>query len=338
MSADVQKSFRSPRWRTLVYVGAGDGSSIDEAEISELEHITLVEPHPDLAESLAERFKGKKSVKLLRAAVCPGGQPASLTLFNLAELSSLKTPTGITELFPGLRSIGQAAVETISLKSLIDLHIGAGKKPAALVLDAPGVEKDILLDAGHEALQSFEEIVVFAGERPLYQGAGTADEISKLLSDARFELVARTSDELGRIRLTFFNNRKLLELEKALANANASKEKAENETAELKTRREELKAERDKLRNERDEAKKAREKLEARLQELEAAVETSAKETKGLKAETKQLADKLASSEAEGDERRARNKALEEEVVRMEAQLQLISELMGKDRHGAKKQ
>jgi FkbM family methyltransferase len=341
--------FNWPRWRSLLYVGAGDGGNIEPTEMAGLDRVTLVEPHPDLSEALAKKFSGQKAIEVLRAAVCPSGKPASLTLFNLAELSSLRAPTGILNLFPGLRPIDEVFVETHSLESLLEMHSAEDEGLSALVLDAPGLEKDALGATSDETLQAFDEIVVFTGDQPLYDNAGTADEIISRLTRARFELATRSQDELGREQLTFLNNRKALALERSLVKSEAALEKLRTDYEKLQASNEalaqestSLKEKQDKLGSECDEAKKAREKSEAALEKLrtdyeklQASNEALAQEAKKLKAENKQFADTVATLESAGDEKAAHAQTLELEVVRMEAQLELIRELMRKDDHGA---
>jgi len=167
-----------PRPDTIVHVGAGLCSELDAWRGTGAGRIVLVEPNPELLPELRRRTAEDERVEILPFAVAAEGGEGTLQVFNLSEVSSLREPTGLRALLPGLEIVDQHQVETITIDELLEKIASDPEGENWLVVEAPGEEAVVIeyLEEG-ERLQWFDRIILRAGRATLYEGARSAEEL-----------------------------------------------------------------------------------------------------------------------------------------------------------------
>lgn len=269
--------------QTILHLGSGKCSELDSYLASDANRIVLVEANTSICGVLKKRCNNNERVELIAKAVSEQAN-AELNLFNYSKGSSLRKPTGLRRLFPGLQLKGQVPVETVKASELVDqLNLQAGEDNL-LVVDLPGEEYDTLKNlADHNQLLLFPEIKLYCGLDSLYENSKPASEIIRFLTDLGYETVEQSSDfdpdrpcfvlRLDPVKL---ENR---ELEKAVNQAKSElsrlrKEYAEKVASITQSRDEQAKlteeyaSEIDRLTNERDEQCRSNEEKQKQIDVL----------------------------------------------------------------------
>ncbi len=167
--------------------------------------MVLVEADEQLAKQLANRVGGLENVRVLHAAVA--AEPADRTYyrFNLPDVNSLRQPTGLRALYPGLRLVDEVSVTAQGIGLLLDSLDLDPDQANGLVIELAGEEAAVLeaLDAD-DRLHQFREIDLVAGRDALYEGGSPAREMLDWLSERGFEIQdedANTDSDRPRWRL-----------------------------------------------------------------------------------------------------------------------------------------
>ena len=183
---------------TVTYLGAGKGGPavLEACLASGARHILLTEPDPAQARDITRRGN-KDSRLILRQSAISGqtGQQPFYT-FNMHALSSLRKPTGLKEVFPGLREIGSSLVETMTMTEVLDslpleqqgLHI--------LAIDCPGEEGEIIAQLlQNPKFSAVSHIFLNAMAEVSYAGAEIAPVILETLYKDGWGLVAQDDQD-----------------------------------------------------------------------------------------------------------------------------------------------
>src|SRR5262249_43679531 len=99
-------------------------------------------------------------MELLGCAIAPTAGPMTWYRYNVRALNGLQPAVGLEEIFPRLRLLATATVETTSL---VELLLSLEPDPAAnnlLVLDVPGQEKALLKSLPVHVLAAFRWIAI----------------------------------------------------------------------------------------------------------------------------------------------------------------------------------
>ena len=242
--ADAASPIPAPpadRPRLILHLGAGEGGDLDAHLASGAAHVALVEPNPASLRRLRQRVAGRADVDVHPLAVAAETGRATLTVFNLTPLSSLRPPTELTTLFPGLRPVATPEVATTDMADLLALlptpdpalDPGSDTGPAApagarewLVIDTPGEEATVLdglARAGAE--RRFDRIALHCGTTSHYAGSPTAEALRGRLEAVGYRLETVEETDPDRPCLIFRLDRARLEnaaLRKALAERTAA--------------------------------------------------------------------------------------------------------------------
>jgi len=175
---------------TILIVGAGTGAGLAACLATRAETIVLVEPDEDARAALLALAVGQPRVTVLPYAVTPDAeaQPAPrLRRFNFAELNSLRAPTGVLRLFPGLDLVSENRVRLITPQALLAEVPLSETRPNWLVIEAPGEEAALLM-ALHAAnlLQRFDTLLIQGATEPLFEGAMPVADLLKWLESVHF--------------------------------------------------------------------------------------------------------------------------------------------------------
>jgi len=109
-------------------------------------------------------------------------------LFNFPQLNSLREPTGLNRVLPGLRQVGEAAVDCLPLPKLLEQMELDVDQTNWLMIEVPGEEGDVLRQLEQAGrFQAFSRLFITAGVNSLYCGAETADALAKQTERHGFE-------------------------------------------------------------------------------------------------------------------------------------------------------
>lgn len=232
------------RLETIVHIGAGRGRDLKQHRLSGASRIVLVDADRLAAATLRRLADsgddGTASVEVIEAAIAGVETDAELRIYNLERVSSIREPSALAELYPGLKVIRGASVRTMPSSTLVEgLDLDQFEKNG-LFIDAPGEERAILqrLQA-HDLLEVFSHLTVKASVNALYEGAASAAEIAAFLREARFELRVEGDGEWR--TLTAWSGRSARDRQ-TIARLQAELEQESKENAQLKSQIDKLKS------------------------------------------------------------------------------------------------
>lgn len=217
---------------TLVHIGAGNGSQLLQHQAMQPARWVLIEPLPTHANSLRQKYPSAEVWEL--AISCRhNNQPATLTEFNLSEASSLHQPSGLLQLYPGIKAVRQHQVQTQTPATMMaTLNLPEGEQHK-LVIEANGEETAIveaLTQAG--LLQQFKQVQLALPATPLYINEQHTEQLPQLLQSCHFELTKENTDDPDiHVQLWQFNQHSY-QLEQHLAQLTAQLQQEQTKLAE----------------------------------------------------------------------------------------------------------
>lgn len=313
--------------------------------------VALAIPAPLVSQDLSQQSQGNERVSLHPVLVSQKQGRARLSRFNFGALSSTRKPgERMQALFPGLKAIERIDVDTRPLRDLSAEWESTGDLADILVIDLPGEETTVLSEVANMApARRFAHVLLRAGQEALYDGALAFDRLAAQLTDAGYRIAARNLDDPDFPCAHFRLEPLALQvadldarLAAAVADASAAQEAAKKRLAELEgaledketslselaERLKSLDAERDKEREgrkaveaERDKEREGRRTAEAHVAELKKVLDEN---DKALKAN----GGKIAKLEQDIAQAGKRQKAIENELTRAEAQIDLLRDII----------
>jgi FkbM family methyltransferase len=282
---------------TIIHIGAGRCRELPEYLAQNPERILLIEPNPRRAQELARRTAEHEHVEVRAVAVTDDPSRTRLQLFNLADLSSLRAPTGAYELFPGLKATGEVDVDTITPAELFKTGQCDADDNHRLIIDAPGEETAIVnAVSAADQLAHFDHIIIHCGTESLYEDNAPAATLLDQLREAGYDIEQQDDSDPDRPCWSLRHN-PLRPENQALR----------QQVAELEQQTKELTASRDERVREAEERKQAHEALHQEKEGLE---------------------EKVANLEKQLDEASTREQVLREQVTRAEGQIELVKDLV----------
>tara|TARA_R110001583_G_scaffold158168_1_gene310094 strand:- start:7337 stop:8644 length:1308 start_codon:yes stop_codon:yes gene_type:complete len=175
---------------SIVHLGAGKCSELESYLATQAVRIVLVDANPSVIHTLKQKSSGSARIEIIEAAISEQTGPATLNLFNLVDASSLHAPTGLLQLFPGLKISQQLQVKTQTAAAIIQpLKLDAAHNNL-LVIDIPGEERSTLEALQTEGLlDQFAQIQLHCGIAELYEDSGDASHIIQSLQQAGYDLI-----------------------------------------------------------------------------------------------------------------------------------------------------
>ncbi|RED16169.1 hypothetical protein [Parasphingopyxis lamellibrachiae] len=289
MSFRVPLGLRLPV-ENILYVGVGDGREVEKLRSVDARSITLVEA--DFQHALRLADLADDTVRIVLRAVSADVTLRTFHRLSFSGLSSLRSPTGLLDVYPGLRTtatIPMKPLDPAELCESLELNQDAENW---LILDAPGEAVGILerLRAA-ELLNCFSAVQLRNGYRELYAGEGLIKDGEAILKEAGYEVSIRPDSdpyrpfleatidrekkrllaEIGRLRtkITAANTRDS-ELQAALSAAKSGHEEVKARITELKANSETLRNRVSELDSARTDSQSAIAKQVDRIAELEA--------------------------------------------------------------------
>jgi hypothetical protein len=279
MSAAILSDLERPIAH-IIHIGAGTGRDLPAYLTANPAAVTLIEADPETAAQLSVTAAAHPSVTVIEAAVSANLRKRAFRRTNFSDLNSFRKPTGLQELFPGLRTLSREAVKpTDPVRLVRDLDLSR-KGSNLLVIEAPGEALGILKALKTaDLLLGFDAIRLQEGYEALYHLAPTAQDIRSFLVDAGYLVEFETNPEdPERPYLSARVDRKALETARRISDlTNAATQKAEEQRARLEKRDSEIKQ----LQEDRDAAAQKAEEQRARLEEVEREAEAMRDELAG---------------------------------------------------------
>lgn len=180
----------------IVHAGAGIEAALPVYRASGAGRIVVIDPDELRAARLSQTHGDDARITVIHAALSPRKGPATLIRFNFAGLDSLAEPTGLRNLFPGLREKGRDLTPTLSPADLVQRCGLDAQAPGWLVIDMPGEELAIVTALlSSRSAQAFETLVIRAASQPLYHGASDIAALDSALAAAGFTLNRQISQD-----------------------------------------------------------------------------------------------------------------------------------------------
>lgn len=236
---------------TIVHLGAGNCSDLATWQAANPRRIVLVEPNPHHTHHLTAHARGDERIHVFQQAVGDPDASPRFRRFNIPALSSLREPTGLLELFPGLHTEREFDVEVIEPRAFIQSLELAPDRKHWLIIDTPGEEEYVVtaLRAGDQ-LEQFDQIVLYCGVDALYQGSESAAEILGQLNGAGYDIAQRDASDpdfaywvLKRNTLRLENQalrQQVTELERQADDLNAARDACAQEAESMRRERDAL--------------------------------------------------------------------------------------------------
>jgi FkbM family methyltransferase len=191
------------QFNSVLIIGAGEGDDLQDWLATDAKRIILVEPNPACAPALKRAIASSDRVEHVEAAMAARDGDAQLRVFNLPRHSSLRKPSTLMDLLPGLRQVASVPVATLSAASLLN-GLGLDVGSLLLMLDAPGAELEILQsfkEAG--ALDALCGLDLICSEEPQYQGSVGRPDVQAWVEAEGFSLAATDASDPDWPRLSF---------------------------------------------------------------------------------------------------------------------------------------
>lgn len=186
------------RMHTILHLGAGRGSDLADHLSSGAERIVLVEADPDAVKTLRRAAAEHDHVEVVHAAVSgeASGQEVMLRRFNLRRFNSIRTPTGLRELYPGLRQIGDAPAPARTLAQLVEELPIDPASSNHLVIDVPGEDGAVVSALCSDGLDDvFDYVTLHCGTYALFERSKPAEELLRTLAECGYELTGGDDGE-----------------------------------------------------------------------------------------------------------------------------------------------
>lgn len=304
----------------FIHFGAGLCREIDAHLSLQPNLLLLVEADPDLSNSLLERCNDNAQILVNNSAISDHSSSATLYRFNLPDLNSLRRPTdALLEQFPGLQTIDKINVGTVKPSTVLQPLTLDSEDNNILLIDTPGEEMAVLKSLANDNLiHSFQYIQVFCTNQILYENSMPSSKILKYISDVGFDLIYQdVSDDPDRPLFILKRNQMLLQnirLQHEIDELVIGKDKLASIISDLNKRIEALTADRESKLN-------AMSDKEDQLIQIKAALEESSKVAEERLATIKNIT-------SEKNELAYRQLILDEELVKAEAQIKLINDIL----------
>lgn len=168
----------------IVHLGAGAGNDLAAWQVYRPRRHVLVEPNPESLPELRRRTADQPNVEIWPVAVAANDGQGELALYNDPDFASLRPPTRLIELLPGLRQTGQAMVDALAANELVERLNLDDDKANWLLIDTPGEEAGIIATLEeHKQLRCFDRVILCAGFDSLYEGAASAEQLALELQE-----------------------------------------------------------------------------------------------------------------------------------------------------------
>jgi hypothetical protein len=186
---------------TLIHLGAGRCRELDVWRDAGFKQIVLVEADQAQTAEMTRRLGRDNQVRIIEQAVSAEDGTGILNILNYPDANSLRSPTQLLELFPGVRLHKRVTCSVRGVNDLIsDLELDSGAFNG-LVIETPGEEYAIAKAlAQGDQLDLLSFVLVQAPTVPLYEGARSITEVESLLLEVTFQIQQTDPSDQDSIR------------------------------------------------------------------------------------------------------------------------------------------
>jgi hypothetical protein len=288
MNSIVEILSRLPERPLTTVVQVGVGSVMPDYRALKLRRLVLIEGDSEHAAALAPQVDAVPGAQLVASAVGPAAGRVDWHRYNLPSLNGPLKRDALQAVYPRMRLLESNSVPARSLGEVLDAT--AVDRPAALVFDVPGQEEALVAALRHEQLARFDWFVLRGGRPEPGGAAGLA--VQRLQAHGCSVAWSNTDSEpLWPLTALRFDADRL-EAQTLRERASALERQLQQQAREL-----------DELR---DEVGRLRFERQQQLDPLQ----------------------QLQALQAELGHRRLRQQALQDELVRAEAQINLLKDLL----------
>lgn len=301
--------------------------------------IVILDPDP----ATPARTIADPRILLLEQVPGPVRGSAVLNRYNLPGLAGVHAPTGLRDLYPGLRVTARIDVAQAPLAELLEGIDLSGSKDHQLLLMPGAFGQETLAqleDGGY--LDRFARIFAHLPASPLHAGGLSGADLRNRLIAAGFRVSRIDRDDPDLCPAVFERDPVRAELQKALAERDAARAEIEKLGARAERRAAEYRqnlAEKEELLSQRtaqaekfrDEARAAQAALETARSETRTARDALAEKTTALEArktDNARLQSALQAAQAKASASTADPTRAREELRRAEGQIALIRDLL----------
>ncbi|MBL3599978.1 MAG: hypothetical protein JMN25_08920, partial [gamma proteobacterium endosymbiont of Lamellibrachia anaximandri] len=176
---------------TIVHLGAGRCSDLDDYLAAKPARMLLVEADPQLAKALQVRTTDYPQVEVINCAVAAQPGPVTFRRYNLPDASSIHPASiGLLDLFPGLKTVQELQIEALDPAPLLQPLRLQVEQRNRLVIDLPGEELPVLQALQQaDQLHYFEQLQLHCGREFLYEDSEPAAIVIQWLQDQGFDLL-----------------------------------------------------------------------------------------------------------------------------------------------------
>lgn len=265
--------------------------------------------------------------------ITPQGDDAVLYEYSLSEFNSLTPVSGLKKLYPGLVEKHHRTVETHTLEAALKAHKLNAAPIAQLIIEQPESAQALVqaLEAKGQ-LHSLTKLWVRTSPESLYTGMPKQSELIVTCEQLGFEIVNTQADDPDFVLVELKRNplyseykqlqEKVTKLNQREKEQTAANEKAQAEIAQLKQAHEKL------TQQHTDQLKKA----QAETHQLKQEREKLTKQQDTLREQLREQRQSNQTLETEMQATQERQTKLAIELERAEAQLDLIKDLLLKDK------
>lgn len=300
---------------TIIHLGAGHCRELPHHLAKTPARLILVEANPRLARRLRRRTEHLAPVVVEALAIAGASAPCELRIFNHTEASSLREPTQLRKLFPGLRCTETLPVDVRAAADWVARLELSPQHAHQLVIDTPGEEHAIVQSlAQAERLRTFETVTLICGHQPLYADSESAESVLAALKDQGF-FVNGYNGAADPDRPTWHLKRdpSFVELRQARARIHALEAALAEQQRLVKQRESALEQE-----------QKAHALAQRRIGELESEAAEHERERNALTA----ARERIHALEAERDEAGQRYAIIDQQLQKAEGQIDLLKQLL----------
>ena len=188
----MQSNALPSKMGTRIVIGVGDGASGGE---DASERIVLVVADPQQAERQRARYSEASNVEIQAVGIGVTDGTGTMHRFSLARVNSLRQPTSLMGLLPGLREESEESVELLSAATLLK-RLGNPEGPVHLTINDPGNEQ-IILSGWEQAgvLERTETVELRAPTESLYAQAVGMSALENWLLARGFQVSRRDAED-----------------------------------------------------------------------------------------------------------------------------------------------
>jgi hypothetical protein len=296
---------------TILHIGAGTGVELQGYRALGVRRLVLVEGDPEAAEALRAHPALRAAAEVIERPVAPATGPADWHRYNLPTLNGMLPPGSLSALYPRLKVLSRDRVQALALRELLEgVALDAGARNM-LFLDVPGQEEALVATVPEQLLEAFAWIVVRGCRSACYEGGAAIDAARRALQARCFSVELADADTdpdwpvllLRRDDVQRENRRLQARVAELMAGLAAAKDAVSAAGAELTQ-----------VSRERDEQAKLAANRKTELDHANAL--------------TQQQAERIRQLEAERSQSERRQNWLSQEMIKAEAQIELIKDVL----------